>query len=451
MITYGFSLQGKSHIKKGVVCQDSHAIVQLENGWYVLAAADGVGSAKYSSDGSQIATQTIAEYCRKYVRSDMDGEQLVGLLQKAYQVVFQRIELFCQEQNGRIEDYDTTLSVGIYTGVDLFYGHAGDGGIIIKDIYGQYEMVTVPQKGEDGISVRPLRAGSDSWEFGIVQGKVAAVLLATDGMLDALLPPLLNMRRLDIDTMIQNKQMNVYVTLAEFFLNADCIFKNKNVKHPKSYLQNFLNGDITNEQFNECLYNAYSHMYSVQLAAAICNTVQRYNYCTWKINKVDDDKTIVCVINENIKKIAGFPQYYVEPDWKILQQRFDRLAYPSLYEQEEESIIENHGYEQVELQIDLTEPQEESGVYKNKKSIVLCVVLLVIAVGFAVLMFRMLKHDLTIQRGVTEENLKERETNIILERMGECVEKELDTFNNQLAIKKKMAVSNATCDKTDGF
>lgn len=45
MITYGYSLQGKSHIDRNTVCQDSSAAVKLKSGYYLGVVADGVGSA----------------------------------------------------------------------------------------------------------------------------------------------------------------------------------------------------------------------------------------------------------------------------------------------------------------------------------------------------------------------------------------------------------------------
>lgn len=349
MITYGFSQQGKSHIQKGVVCQDSHRIEMLENGWYILVVADGVGSAKHSEDGSKIASEAVARYCKNNILPNMTGEQVIERIKESYQIAFRQIEIFCQDIGGQIEDYDTTLTSAVYTGAEVYYGHAGDGGIIVKDSKGYYEMVTVPQKGMDGISVRPLRSGSDSWEFGMLNKKVTAVLLATDGMLDTLLPPLLNIGQLQDNPMVQtNKQMNVYVTLAEFFLNVDSVFRNKAVKQPNQYMESFLNCDITSEQFNQCLLNAYSNMFGLETACSICKTVEDYNYSVWKMDKVTDDRTIVCAINEYEHIYAENPEYYAEPDWKTLQQQFDRLAYPSLYE--ENDVIQSGEYARVKLE-----------------------------------------------------------------------------------------------------
>ena len=348
MITYGFSQQGKSHIQKGVVCQDSHRIEMMENGWYILVVADGVGSARHSEDGSRIAVDMVARYCKKNIKLNMTDEQIIETLEKSYQIAFRQIELFCEKVNSQIEDYDTTLSVAIYTGRKVYFGHAGDGGIIVKDSEGHYEMITVPQKGVDGISVRPLRSGSDSWQFGITEKKIAAVLLATDGMLDTLLPPLLNINQLQDNPMMQtNKQMNVYVTLVEFFLNANTVYRNKEIKQANQFMESFLNCDISSEEFNQCLFNAYSYMFDLDTAKSICKTVEQYNYSIWKMDKVTDDRTIVCAINENELISAESPEYYAEPDWKVLQQQFDRLAYPSLYD--ENDLVQAGDYVKVSL------------------------------------------------------------------------------------------------------
>ena len=38
MITYGFSVQGKSHIKNNTVCQDFNKFGQLKSGVYITAS-----------------------------------------------------------------------------------------------------------------------------------------------------------------------------------------------------------------------------------------------------------------------------------------------------------------------------------------------------------------------------------------------------------------------------
>lgn len=60
---YGESVQGASHIRNDVVCQDSHKIVQLPNDITLIAIADGHGSEScpYSKTGSKIATNVFCK------------------------------------------------------------------------------------------------------------------------------------------------------------------------------------------------------------------------------------------------------------------------------------------------------------------------------------------------------------------------------------------------------
>jgi len=55
ILWYGFSINGSSHIKKGVKCQDANKVIKLDNGLVIAAIADGVGSCKYSDVAALIA------------------------------------------------------------------------------------------------------------------------------------------------------------------------------------------------------------------------------------------------------------------------------------------------------------------------------------------------------------------------------------------------------------
>lgn len=60
---YGESVQGASHVRIGMVCQDSYKKIELSDDIAVIAVADGHGSAScpYSKTGSQIAVNV---FCR---------------------------------------------------------------------------------------------------------------------------------------------------------------------------------------------------------------------------------------------------------------------------------------------------------------------------------------------------------------------------------------------------
>ena len=49
----GFSIQGRSHIRSGMPCQDYHAFEDLKDGWLLAITSDGAGSAKEAARGSK--------------------------------------------------------------------------------------------------------------------------------------------------------------------------------------------------------------------------------------------------------------------------------------------------------------------------------------------------------------------------------------------------------------
>lgn len=332
MIAYGFSIQGKSHITKNVVCQDANIIKQLSNGAYLAAVADGVGSAKCSDVGSKIAVEKIAEYCKNFIKSNINYDFAAEVLRNGYEYAFDAIREYVTKVGDRIEDYDTTLSVVIYDGKKVVYGHAGDGGIIVRLVDGRFVPITERQKGEDGISVRPLRAGVNSWEFGVLEKDVMAVLLATDGMLDEVfMPYLLNLpESIEQLNSPSYKKNNVCVSSAMFFMEPHCVYKNKFIAKPDDYLFNFIQGNYEEKdkaEFTKCMQNAYSAIVSANVVNELVTSMKKYLYPMWATRNVTDDKTVACIMNEKYKIHNEDYNYYREPDWKELQEHYDNLVY----------------------------------------------------------------------------------------------------------------------------
>lgn len=58
------SKRGRSHAQEGKPRDDHFKMAHLDNGWYIMAVADGAGSAMYSREGSRIACETAVDYCK---------------------------------------------------------------------------------------------------------------------------------------------------------------------------------------------------------------------------------------------------------------------------------------------------------------------------------------------------------------------------------------------------
>lgn len=286
MVYYGMSLTGTSHIKKGTVCQDSHKVAQLPNGWVAAAVADGVGSSKHSDIASRLAVDTVIEICNNRIDKHTKLSEVKEIVKNAYNEAQQRIAEYVYAHDDELSDYDTTLHMVVYDGSGFVYGHAGDGGIVGLTNDGKYIKVTVPQKAEDNICVIPLRGGETSWVIEEVKGKFASVLLATDGVYDTFYPYLL-----------RGNDPDVYVPLIRFFMDNNVL-------------------SATQDNIQEIQKSRQEYVDS-----------QAYE-------SVSDDKTIVVIINQNVNPKLQEDAYYAEPNWAELELAWRKKAYPHLYPQD---------------------------------------------------------------------------------------------------------------------
>ena len=280
--SYGFSSVGSSHSKKGVGCQDANNCVLTENGWVVAAIADGVGSCKYSDVASAIAVNVSVRVCVDEINKDGDQCDLLKVIEKAFTQAEREIDNRSFSEGHLITEYDTTLSLAIYDGKHVTYGHCGDGGIIGLTPEGDYVKITLPQKSE-GIYVIPLRAGKDSWIIDCAKEEFASILLATDGVYDTFFPYLL-----------KGQPVEVYVPLIRYFMDNNILkVSSKTIDAIDKARKDYIDSDT-------------------------CSSIV-------------DDKTVLVLINETILPKLKDNSYYTEPNWDALQLAWNKKAYPHLY------------------------------------------------------------------------------------------------------------------------
>lgn len=343
MLSYGFSIRGKAHVDTGVVCQDSNIHTELMPGVYLAVAADGVGSALHSDIASGLAVEKLVKYVKQHIQRDASIEMRIACLQEGFQYAEDAIESYAVDCGDKINEYDTTLHAAIYDGRRVVYGHAGDGGILVRTLQGKTLSLTTPQKGSDGVSVMPLRAGAHSWAFGYFAEDVAAVMLVTDGILErVIMPYLLNLPATREEMQFTNREKsNVYLSATEFFMNPDCVLNNKGLENPLALYEYFLTGEFQTpsrdwQRYLDCLKSGYANLYGNPIAEEICQTLTA-SVPLWNIEDTTDDKTVVCLINDHAKLSAPAPGYFMEPDWAKLRQHYEHLLYPSGLGQDQES------------------------------------------------------------------------------------------------------------------
>jgi len=283
--SYGVSLPGTYHIKNDIICQDYHRIIHCGKDIAIAAVADGLGSAEHADIGSKIAATVATEHFRKSVTPKAQLPSVIDIIGAAFTAAQRAIEKEATENEHAIELYDTTLTLAVLVRDTLYYGHSGDSGMIALTTKGCYEQVTTQQRDEQG-RVFPLFF-NDKWEFAKYSKKVSGVLLATDGMLETFFP-----------LYLKNETVKIHVSLAQFFMD-----------------------------------NRYLRIDKLGQESVQAKIAEFLEYLPDE--HVNDDKTIVVLINPAVKVKRQPDEYYKEPDWAELKKKHDeawrREAYPSLY------------------------------------------------------------------------------------------------------------------------
>ena len=203
----GVTKRGVAHRCYGTRCQDAHMIRRVKQVavWkdggkrdrllpgkeYVVAAvADGLGSEAHSDIGAHAAVNTAVSTMCELIGawcSTGDGALAISMPRFMEQAMIKANNAVVKKAASMelpANEFDATLVIAVYDGEQLFYGSAGDSGVIAKTDAG-FELVTHPSRvGEAGTF--PLYS-KDKWEIGAC-GHVQGFLLATDGVLELLVP-----------------------------------------------------------------------------------------------------------------------------------------------------------------------------------------------------------------------------------------------------------------------
>ena len=155
---FGFSQRGKSHIDSGTPCQDRcYSSYIPENKILIVAVADGVGSCALSDLGADTAVHSAVEYVHKELQQvdakDLNRTLAGSVLRNALQYAYDQVELAAQAYEQLLYSLQSTLTVAIYNGTDLYFGHVGDDGIVVLTEEGTLAMATSRHKGEEASRV----------------------------------------------------------------------------------------------------------------------------------------------------------------------------------------------------------------------------------------------------------------------------------------------------------
>lgn len=71
------SKRGRSHAQEAKPRDDHFKMSHMDNGWYIMAVADGAGSAQFSRQGSTIACNTVVDYCKEKLADNQNFEKSI--------------------------------------------------------------------------------------------------------------------------------------------------------------------------------------------------------------------------------------------------------------------------------------------------------------------------------------------------------------------------------------
>lgn len=170
------SQRGRSHAHEGRPRDDHFTLYHCrDSDWYIMAVADGAGSAKYSRKGSEVACKTVVEHCkselidnpefeaaiRAYEADRENTEKRTDVTRRVIDIIYKGAvnahnavkRVADASEEGRLKDFATTLMFAICKRYDFGWFIAsfwvGDGAMCIYDAEAKTaKLLGTPDEGE---------------------------------------------------------------------------------------------------------------------------------------------------------------------------------------------------------------------------------------------------------------------------------------------------------------
>lgn len=214
------SNRGRSHAQEGKARDDHFQLYHCqESDWYIIAVADGAGSAKYSRKGSEVACRTVVDFCkeklyccpdfeaniRAYKKSDDEetarktlGNDIYSIVGNAAFKAHKAIsEVASRIEDAKAKDFATTLLLAICKKFEFGWFVAsfwvGDGAMCIYNKENQtIKILGIPDEGEFSGQTRFLTMPEIFADYTAfyrrlrfcIEDDFTALLLMTDGVSD---------------------------------------------------------------------------------------------------------------------------------------------------------------------------------------------------------------------------------------------------------------------------
>lgn len=170
------SQRGRSHAQEGKARDDHFSLFHCdESDWYIIAVADGAGSAKYSRKGSEVACQTVIDHCKSLLLDNPDFEasireyeaerenqekrtnvtrHVIDIIYKGAMKAHEAVKKVSEaNEEAKLKDFATTLMFAICKKYDFGWFIAsfwvGDGAMCLFDAENKTaKLLGTPDEGE---------------------------------------------------------------------------------------------------------------------------------------------------------------------------------------------------------------------------------------------------------------------------------------------------------------
>jgi hypothetical protein len=146
----GAAVQGLSHQKQDLPCQDALEFRCLPGGVLLVALADGAGSATHSELGARAAVQVSVDSLAFSLEGNHPDEccEWVEIFWGTFENARAALIRLAAERDEPLRDFATTLTCLAATPQQLVVGQLGDGAVVVRGADGALNTVTTLQRGE---------------------------------------------------------------------------------------------------------------------------------------------------------------------------------------------------------------------------------------------------------------------------------------------------------------
>lgn len=177
------SVQGVSHLRADIPCQDAHHFALHGEGALVAAVADGAGSALRGEVGAEVAARAAIEFLAEAALPGAETCAWETFLHETLKVARIAVEAQAGLREMPVRELATTLIVAVATADCVAVAQVGDGAAVIESEEGVLAL-TRPHLGEHANETTFLIAPEalDVAEIRVWQGRARHLALFSDGL-----------------------------------------------------------------------------------------------------------------------------------------------------------------------------------------------------------------------------------------------------------------------------